>query len=846
MALSPLLGQSQTINIGPNQYAFQLTVNPNYGLYFNATSQHYEFLNGTAQPVLGFNANNGRFTTPLEFSSGVDFMVPNDRYAFRAKSNPNYGLFFNAAQLQYEFRDGSASPVMALNANSGDLAVAGGLRVGNSTATETGSIRWNGSDFEAYNGSAWTSLTEVAADGPEGPQGPQGDPGPQGPQGVEGPQGDTGPQGPEGPQGLQGETGSQGPVGPTGPQGDTGPQGEKGDEGPEGPQGPQGPQGIQGPQGDTGPQGATGLQGPQGDTGPAGLPGPEGPQGDPGLNGADGAPGPTGPQGPQGPAGPMGLLPNGITNAIPYYTTSGWVVNSTNFRHNGTSVGIGNVPQSNSRLYANALTSQPNPGHSAIHGYRNGSSSNSGTGTGWSSAQVDAAVKGSINWGNTYSAAVYGNSFLDYNNSAAVLGTNSGGSVFGGLAYRTENGTLRAGYFQGTVETTSDLFLNGNIFASGIRFGRAPGTSSATNTVGGLDAMNSNSGGVSNTAFGYWAGNFTSNSNSGTYFGVDARASGNFSNSTAIGQSARPTASNTVRVGNTTITSIGGYASWSNLSDGRYKDNVEEDVAGLEFIRKLRPVTYTYKMDELGDYLDENRIANENQEYKTHIQPLVEAAREEKGQIRYSGFIAQEVESAAREVGYDFSGVDKPKNETDLYALRYAEFVVPLVKAIQEMDERLEDAEPEKVNALQEEVDALKDQSEQQEDRLGQLEGQLSELLSRMKNMDKTMESCCFTANDSKVGATSAANDAPELGQNIPNPFRESTMIQYYLPEGTNSAIIRVVGLDGRPVKDLVLGASQGRNQIELHTSGLASGTYLYSLFVNGELIATKKMMIAR
>lgn len=33
--------------------------------------------------------------------------------------------------------------------------------------------------------------------------------------------------------------------------------------------------------------------------------------------------------------------------------------------------------------------------------------------------------------------------------------------------------------------------------------------------------------------------------------------------------------------------------------------------------------------------------------------------------------------------GYDFSGVDKPEDANGLYGLRYAEFVVPLVKAVQ-------------------------------------------------------------------------------------------------------------------------------------------------------------------
>ena len=39
---------------------------------------------------------------------------------------------------------------------------------------------------------------------------------------------------------------------------------------------------------------------------------------------------------------------------------------------------------------------------------------------------------------------------------------------------------------------------------------------------------------------------------------------------------------------------------------------------------------------------------------------------------------------------FDFSGVDPPKNEKDLYGLRYAEFVVPLVKAVQEQQDIIE------------------------------------------------------------------------------------------------------------------------------------------------------------
>ena len=51
------------------------------------------------------------------------------------------------------------------------------------------------------------------------------------------------------------------------------------------------------------------------------------------------------------------------------------------------------------------------------------------------------------------------------------------------------------------------------------------------------------------------------------------------------------------------------------------------------------------------------------------------------------GFIAQEVEELANSLGYDFSGVEVPENEESMYRLRYAEFVVPIVKAMQEQQE---------------------------------------------------------------------------------------------------------------------------------------------------------------
>lgn len=174
-----------------------------------------------------------------------------------------------------------------------------------------------------------------------------------------------------------------------------------------------------------------------------------------------------------------------------------------------------------------------------------------------------------------------------------------------------------------------------------------------------------------NTALGFLAGHDFDNGDWNTYVGIYADANaGGFTNSTAIGSSTDVTASNQVRIG-TGVTSIGGPQNWTNSSDGRIKVNVQADVPGLEFIKLLQPVTYNKSIA-----LEASIIGNQSSQ--------IFSADNTYENIRYSGFIAQDVEAAAQSIGYEFSGVDAPQNDKSLYGLRYAEFVVPLVKAVQE------------------------------------------------------------------------------------------------------------------------------------------------------------------
>jgi hypothetical protein len=194
----------------------------------------------------------------------------------------------------------------------------------------------------------------------------------------------------------------------------------------------------------------------------------------------------------------------------------------------------------------------------------------------------------------------------------------------------------------------------------------------------GRSALNMNTIGHYNTAVGCYALDVIIGADYNTGLGYDANNSVSVPNTTGIGYFAQCASPNQVRLGNASVTSIGGHANWSNISDGRFKYNIEEDVEGLAFIQALRPVTYQVDLLAINNWWGEN--------YNKRDAALEELGIE-KSKIRYTGFIAQEVEAAAQALGYDFSGVDGPKNEKDFYGLRYAEFVVPLVKAVQELSE---------------------------------------------------------------------------------------------------------------------------------------------------------------
>ncbi len=198
------------------------------------------------------------------------------------------------------------------------------------------------------------------------------------------------------------------------------------------------------------------------------------------------------------------------------------------------------------------------------------------------------------------------------------------------------------------------------------------------NTAVGYHASQTTNSGFRNTSLGSnsLATNTTGSYNTAVGYNTGPNAT-NLDNTTCIGIDATATGTDMVRIGNIFVNSIGGYVNWTNISDSRFKENVKEDIPGLAFIKQLRPVSYQLNREKIHAFTGVTARQNELQKQNPGLKCLT---GEKYSQVT-TGFIAQEVEAAAQSVGFNFSGVDTPKNENDYYGLRYAEFVVPLVKA---------------------------------------------------------------------------------------------------------------------------------------------------------------------
>lgn len=398
---------------------------------------------------------------------------------------------------------------------------------------------------------------------------------------------------------------------------------------------------------------------------------------------------------------------------------------------------------------------------------------------------------------NAITTGSYNTAVGTYALLSATTGTNN--SAFGpGSLTLLINGSFNAAY--GVASLNSNTASNNNAFGYRALYRNTTGT---PNSAFGYNALLSNTTGSNNVAMGNATLSVNTTGSQNTAVGDDAgpvAGSTNLSNTGAFGYGATVNASNQIILGNASVTQISGYTSFTNISDGRFKKHIRENIPGLSFIKLLRPVTY---------HLDATGISNITMAGKQRDRSDVElAALKEKEQIRYAGFVAQEVESSARAIGFDFSGVAAPRNDKDFYRISYADFVVPLVKAVQELSGA---------------NDSLK--------------AMVSDLSAQLLTIQQQLK---------KINQSLVAGDIPVLKQNAPNPFEKNAVIAYSLPSNTQKALLTITDVQGRVLKNVALNNSKGPGQAVIHAGTLPAGIYYYSLVINGKLIDTKEMVLAK
>lgn len=119
---------------------------------------------------------------------------------------------------------------------------------------------------------------------------------------------------------------------------------------------------------------------------------------------------------------------------------------------------------------------------------------------------------------------------------------------------------------------------------------------------------------------------------------------------------------------------------------------------------------------------------------------------------------------------------------------------------------------------------------------------QQQEMLTAMQERINQLETALTAANSasSENMRTASKVIGAALEQNQPNPFNQSTVIRYRLPQGTNGTI-NIYGNGGVILKSLKANES---GQATINANDLKPGTYTYTLSVNGKQVDSKKLVV--
>src|SRR6266540_830028 len=243
-------------------------------------------------------------------------------------------------------------------------------------------------------------------------------------------------------------------------------------------------------------------------------------------------------------------------------------------------------------------------------------------------------------------------------------------------------------------------------------------------------------------------------------------------------------------------------------SDQKLKQNIRDFTSALDIINKLKPKQYEFRQD--GNYKLMNLPQGSHfgliaQDVEKVLPDLVNDTKFETAMAQ-----PQAAETALPQI--QESGKTETQSEIiEFKALNYTELIPVLIKGMQELNDELKF-----------EVRNL-------------LAGQAS-----LKSEIDKLKSVISSGNSLSTSLSNAS-----IAQNVPNPFPNTTIIKYTVPSKFTSAQIVITDKNGKQLKQLNI-SDKGNGTLHVDASTLSSGTYNYSLVVDGKIVSTKQMVVLK
>lgn len=256
-----------------------------------------------------------------------------------------------------------------------------------------------------------------------------------------------------------------------------------------------------------------------------------------------------------------------------------------------------------------------------------------------------------------------------------------------------------------------------------------------------------------------------------------------------------------------------GGSEWEVPSDIRLKKNIVPFTDGLEVIRKINPISYEY--NGKANTIDGAKAVGVSAQEMAKIAPYTVHTSQQR--LEPKDPVMQSV--------YTYNGS----------ALRFV--IINALKEIAEENEKLDIELEEMTN----EKNRLKTELEDNQAEINTLKEEMNDL----KNMvNLLVQNDAILSNKTNKTAYFESKDE-HLQQNQPNPFKESTIIQYVLPEHTQFANIVFTNSSGKEVYNVSLDKDAMRGEIKFNPGqlGLQKGIYFYSLVVDDKTVASKKLI---